>query len=82
MFCAKVHLNLKKKFKNLLTIIIPRHIERSMKIKKELENFNLKVHLDLPFARIKKNTDIFLINSYGKTNIFFKKIKIFFLVGL
>jgi 3-deoxy-D-manno-octulosonic-acid transferase len=81
IFCAKVHLNLKKKFKNLLTIIIPRHVERSMTIKKELENFNLKVHLDLPFARIKKNTDIFLVNSYGKTNIFFKKIKNIFLGG-
>ena len=35
-FCGLVHLKLKKKIKNLLTIIIPRHINRIKSIKKEL----------------------------------------------
>ena len=28
IICANAHVNLKKKYKNLLTIIIPRHIHR------------------------------------------------------
>ena len=33
-FCVKTHIKVKKKIKNVLTIIIPRHIERSEQIKK------------------------------------------------
>ncbi len=47
-FCGIAHLKLKKKFKNLLTIIIPRHIDRINSIKTELNNLNLIVHLDEP----------------------------------
>ena len=43
-FCGEVHKELKKKYKNLLTIIIPRHIERVDEIKSEMLNLNLKVH--------------------------------------
>ena len=75
------HLRLKKKFKNLLTIIIPRHVERSMKIKKELENLNLKVHLHETKKKIQENTDIYLVNSYGKTKLFFNNCKNVFLGG-
>ena len=34
--CAKVHINLKRKYKNLLTIIIPRHVHRTGEIIKKL----------------------------------------------
>ena len=44
-FCAKTHIELKKKINNLLTVIIPRHIHRVNEIKKELENLNLKLVL-------------------------------------
>ena len=71
--CGLVHLELKKKIKNLITVIIPRHIERVNEIKNTLENLNLKVHLDEPLKKIDKNTDIYLINSYGKTKPFYKK---------
>ena len=43
IFCAKAHIELKKKFKNLITIIIPRHVHRSKKIIPEIKNLNLKV---------------------------------------
>ena len=33
VFCGLVHKSLKKKYKNLLTIIIPRHINRISEIK-------------------------------------------------
>ena len=33
LFCGKVHINLKKKYKNIISIIIPRHIHRAHEIK-------------------------------------------------
>ena len=80
-FCGITHIKLKKKFKNLLTIIIPRHINRSNSIKAELNNLNLKVHLDEPKKKIDPNTDIYLVNSYGKTKLFYKACKNIFLGG-
>ena len=41
IFCAKAHMILKNKFKNLITIIIPRHIHRVKKIESELQKLNL-----------------------------------------
>ena len=43
IFCAKTHIELKKKIKNLITIIIPRHVHRAKKIIPEIKNLNLKV---------------------------------------
>ena len=43
--CAETHKKLKSKYKNLLTIIIPRHIQRASKIKNEIQRSNLKVHM-------------------------------------
>ena len=43
--CAEIHKKLKPKYKNLLTIIIPRHIQRADKIKNEIQRSNLKVHM-------------------------------------
>ena len=37
-YFVEIHKELKKKYKNLLTIIIPRHIERVQSIKAELNN--------------------------------------------
>ena len=77
-----VHLELKKKIKNVLTIIIPRHIERSEKIKKDLERLNLKVYLDeSKYEKISSDTDIYLVNSYGKTKAFFSNTSNVFLGG-
>ena len=80
--CGMVHLNLKKRFKNILTIIIPRHIERSKKIKKDLEKLNLKVHLDeSKINKISPDIDVYLVNSYGKTKAFFNNTNNVFLGG-
>ena len=38
VFCAKAHLKLKKRIKNLITIIIPRHVHRSKKLFLTLKN--------------------------------------------
>jgi 3-deoxy-D-manno-octulosonic-acid transferase len=80
-FCGLVHKKLKKKYKNLLTIIIPRHINRVESIKKELTDLNLRIHLDEPPSSIDKKTDIYLVNSYGKTKSFYNNCKNVFLGG-
>ena len=81
VFCANVHKELKKKYKNLLTIIIPRHVNRTSEIINELKNLNLKFHLHNPKKKINKNTDIYIVNSYGKTKSFYKICKNVFLGG-
>ena len=79
--CALIHKKLKEKHKNLLTIIIPRHINRIDSIKKELLNLDLKIHMDEPSSIINKNTDIYLVNSYGKTKSFYNNCRTIFLGG-
>ena len=81
VFCAQVHKRLKSKYKNMLTIIIPRHIDRIKKIKNEMENLDLNVHIHSSKNKINENTDIYLLDSYGKTKSFFKVCKIVFLGG-
>ena len=80
-FCGNVHKRLKKKYKNLLTIIIPRHIERVQEIIDDMRQLNLKIHTHEPKKKINKNTDIYIVNSYGKTKSFFSICKNVFLGG-
>ena len=80
-FCGLVHMKLKKKYKNLLTIIIPRHIERTSSIKKDLSNMGLKIEVLEPTNNIPKDTDIYIINSYGKTKSIYNICSHVFLGG-
>ncbi len=79
--CGQAHKQLKKKYGNLLTIIIPRHINRSLSIKDSLNNLGLKVHLHNPLSKIKKDTDVYIVNAYGKTKSFYTFCKNVFLGG-
>ena len=79
--CANVHKKLKIKYKNLLTIIIPRHIHRTKEIIDQIKKLNLKVHLHNSKFKIRKDTDIYLVNSFGQTKSFFKICKTVFLGG-
>ena len=82
IFCAKIHAQLKKKYSNGITIIIPRHIHRATNIKNEIENIGLKVHLHSSnVKKIDKKTDIYLVNVFGETKSFLKICKIVFLGG-
>mgnify|MGYP001360560168 CR=1 FL=1 len=80
-FCVLIHKELKKKYKNLLTIIIPRHIERVDSIINDLRSFNLKVHTFNSKYSIDKETDIFIVDTYGKTKSFYNLCKNVFLGG-
>ena len=79
--CGIIHNELKKKYENLLTIIIPRHIDRAKNIKDELERINLKIHSHSSEKEIRKETDIYLVDVYGLTKSFFNISKTIFLGG-
>ena len=79
--CANIHKKLKTKYKNLLTIIIPRHIHRTKEIVKEIKQLNLRVHIHDTNKKIDKKADIYLVNSFGQTQSFFKVCKTVFLGG-
>ena len=81
LFFAQTHLELRKKINNLFTIIIPRHVNRSDKIKDELSNLGLKVQMYEPKKEINLDTDIYIVNSYGMTKSFYSNCKIVFLGG-
>jgi 3-deoxy-D-manno-octulosonic-acid transferase len=72
IFCAKAHIHLRKKIKNLITIIIPRHIHRSKEIISEIENLGLKVSNHSAKPRSLKNTDIYIVDTFGETKKFHK----------
>jgi len=78
---GKTHLDLKKKFKNLLTIIIPRHINRVSEIKNDLTSLGLKIITRSSKKKVEKNTDIYLVDTYGETRKFFKIAKTIFIGG-
>ena len=69
-FCAEAHIKLKKKIKNLITIIIPRHVHRADEIRTEIEKLDLKIALHSNKPNDLKNIDIYLIDTFGETNIF------------
>ena len=79
LLCAKVHANLKKKYKNIISIIIPRHIHRAKEIKEELNLIGLNVHLHSSNKLIRNDTDIYLVDTFGETKSFLKFSKIAFM---
>jgi len=81
IFCAKTHLVLKKKYNNILTVIIPRHINRVNKINNELKKMKLKTCLYSNRDKFNFDTDILLVDAYGENLKFFKKTKYVFLGG-
>ena len=72
IFCAKTHIELKKKFKNLLTIIIPRHIHRSKEIVKEIKSHGLNCACHSSNKKNLKNVDIYIVDTFGETKKFHK----------
>ena len=81
LLCGLAHKKLKNKYENLITIIIPRHINRIDEISEELKNLNLKVHLHSAKNKLNKKTDIYLVDTYGESKKFFKYTSAVFLGG-
>ena len=71
-FCLKTHLLLKNEFNKLKTLIAPRHINRSDKIKKLCDRYNLNSQILNENDQIRDNSEIIIINSFGVLNQFYK----------
>ena len=65
IFCLKTHLKIKKNKKNVITIIIPRHINRTKNIKLNCEKLHLNSQILSDGELIEKDKEIIIINSYG-----------------
>ena len=79
---AQIHIqSLKKKIRNLVTFIIPRHTQRADEIVNSLNNLNLKTHCHTSKEKIKKDTDIYIVDTYGETTSFFRACSTIFLGG-
>ena len=78
---SNIHLNLRSKINNLLTIIIPRHVERLNEIIKILNYKKLNYICHSENKKLKKDTDIFLVDTYGESKTFYSLSKVVFLGG-
>ena len=72
MLCLKTHLELKKKFNKITTIIAPRHINRTEEIKNICLDFKLKFQILEKNQLISKNKEIILVNFFGGLSNFYK----------
>ena len=78
ILCAKSHLKIKNSYNDILTIIIPRHIERANNIAAELKSLNLNVVFFSNLNQVSENTDILIIDSYGESSKFYNISKYVF----
>ena len=79
IFCLKTHLEIKRKFNNVITIIAPRHIDRSVKIKSLSEKLNLKSQILNKGDFITKDKEIIIVNFFDALLDFYKYTKSVFI---
>lgn len=78
-YCIETHIEIKKKLKNVLTIIIPRHIDRSQEIKKISLGYKLNTQIINKNDLILNNTEILIVNSFGILPQYLKHAKSVFI---
>ena len=79
LFCIKTHLNLKVNHKTIITIIIPRHIDRVKDIKLSCKNLNLTSQILSDGELINPDKEIIIINSYGVISSYLRLCKSVFI---
>ena len=79
IFCLKTHLEIKERYKNIITIIAPRHINRVKSIKSLCDGYGLNVQILNKQDLILENKEIILINSFGVLQNYFKYAKSVFI---
>ena len=69
-FCSETHKKVKKLHKDILTIIIPRHINRSESIRAltEVRFVSSKVNKNENFE---EDTDVIIVNAFGELEKYF-----------
>jgi len=78
---GKLHKRLKKTEKKLITIIIPRHINRTNEIIDALNNLDLNCIKHSSNQKLQKDTDIYLVDSYGESSTFYSLTNVSFVGG-
>tara|TARA_B100000029_G_scaffold478382_1_gene524400 strand:+ start:526 stop:1776 length:1251 start_codon:yes stop_codon:yes gene_type:complete len=76
-----LYFKMKKKMKNIVSIIVPRHIDRTGQIKKDIEEHSLKTHLHSYQKKINKDIDVYIVDTYGELNKFYKVSNLVFMGG-
>ena len=71
-FLIRSHIELRKKNKDLITVIIPRHIHRVNEIISEIKSFNLKIAIHSSKTKSLKDIDIYIVDTFGESKKFFK----------
>ncbi len=79
IFFLKTHIKVKEVYKDVISIIAPRHVERSNKIKALSEKFNLKVQILNKDETILDGKEIIIINHFGVLPNYFKYTKSVFM---
>ena len=79
LFCLKTHIKLKKKFDGIITIIAPRHVERSKEIKSLSEKLRLRAQILDENQSILDNKEIIIVNYFGALKTYFKYAKSVFI---
>ena len=81
IFLGKLHKKLKKFNKRIITIIIPRHINRSSEIINDMNKLGLKTIAHTSNQKLKIDTDIYLVDSYGISSKFYSLTNVAFVGG-
>ena len=81
LIIGNLHKKLKIKSNKILTIIIPRHINRSNEIINNLSNINLKIQRHSLNEKIDTDTDIYLVDTFGEAKKFYSLSNIVFMGG-
>ena len=78
---SDVHLSLRKNIKNLLTVIIPRHTERSNRILQNLREKKINYICHSENKKLSKDIGVYLVDTYGDSKAFYSISKVVFLGG-
>ena len=79
LFSLKVHKKIKEKYEDIVTILVPRHIDRSKEIFDLSNSLNLKTQLLNEGEIISDEKEIIIINSFNILENYFKYTKSVFI---
>ena len=78
-FCLETHIELKKKIRNIITLIAPRHINRVYEIEKICNKLDLSSQILNQNEKILNGKEVIIINSFGVLADFYKYSKSVFI---
>ena len=81
VFCIKTHTELKNYYKNFVTIIIPRHINRKFELINVFKENKLNFHCHSWNKKVRDDSEIYLVDTYGESSLFYKICKTVFMGG-